>query len=73
LTVAVATREPALGRDAAALGASSRLFEPQGATLEDAILRIWDELLADGRADCPVCGEMVAGAGGCEGCGSELS
>jgi hypothetical protein len=73
LTVAVATREPALVRDAEAAEVPSRLFEPQGATLEDAILRVWDDLLADGCADCPVCGGTVAGAGRCEGCGSELS
>jgi hypothetical protein len=71
--VAVVTREPAPVREAEAIEARSRLFEPQGGTLEDAILRVWDDLLATSCADCPVCGGTVAGAGRCEGCGSELS
>ncbi len=56
-----------------------RLFEPadrpadRRPTLEDAILGTWQELVADGRAECPVCsGRMRAGAP-CEDCGSELS
>ena len=69
----VATREPVRAHDAEADRRSSRLFEPQGATLEDAILRVWDDLLADGRAECPVCSATIALAGRCEACGSELS
>ena len=70
--MAVATREPLRAHEAEAEGRSSRLFEPRGATLEDAILRVWDDLLANGRADCPVCTAPIAPAGRCEACGSEL-
>jgi hypothetical protein len=68
----VTTREPVRAREAGADGRSSRLFEPRGATLEDAILRVWDDLLVDGRADCPVCSATIAPPGRCEACGSEL-
>ena len=49
-----------------------------GATLEDAIRAAWDELVADGRCACPVCGGEIrasahAGAGECAGCRSGLS
>ncbi len=71
--MAVATREPALVHEPEAVGASSRLFEPEGATLEDAILRIWDDILADGHANCPVCSAEMVTAGRCEGCGASLS
>jgi hypothetical protein len=71
--MAVATREPVRAHEAEAEGRSSRLFEPRGATLEDAIIRVWDDLLADGRAPCPVCSAQIAAAGSCEACGSQLS
>jgi tRNA(Ile2) C34 agmatinyltransferase TiaS len=50
-----------------------RLFDAGGRTLEDLILERWDELVASGRAECPVCGGHLRAAGGCEGCGSELA
>ncbi len=49
-----------------------RLFETEGATLEDVILGAWEALLADGRTECPVCGSALS-VHGCAGCGSELS
>ncbi len=42
-------------------------------TLEDSILGVWDELVAEGNAACPVCGDSMSAAGGCEACGAELS
>jgi hypothetical protein len=52
---------------------SARLFEPSGPTLEDVVLGAWEELVADGRAECPVCGSAMSLLTGCEGCGAELS
>jgi hypothetical protein len=50
-----------------------RLFEPGGVTLEDVVLGAWDELVADGRAECPVCGGSLSMLDGCAECGSDLS
>lgn len=44
-----------------------------GVTLEDRILGVWEALVVEGRAACPVCGGSMAPATGCTGCGSELS
>lgn len=65
----LATRaaEGAQGRSAA------RLFEPTGSTLEDVILGAWEDLVAGGTAECPVCRGRLRAAAGCEGCGSDLS
>ena len=52
---------------------SGRLFESGGATLEDLISEAWDDLAAEGRTECPVCSQTMIVAGGCGGCGSELS
>jgi hypothetical protein len=52
---------------------STRLFEPGGPMLEDVVLGTWEELVADGRAECPVCGSAMSLLTGCEGCGAELS
>jgi hypothetical protein len=50
----------------------SRLFEPSGSTLEDIVLGAWEDLMARGSAECPVCaGELEVS--GCTTCGSELS
>ena len=50
-----------------------RLFDAGGRTLEDMVLERWDELVASGRAECPVCGGRLHAASGCDGCGSELA
>lgn len=53
---------------------ATRLFEPirsGEASLEDAILGVWEDLTETGHAGCPVCGGRMHAAG-CEGCGSEL-
>jgi hypothetical protein len=50
-----------------------RLFEPSGSSLEDAILGAWEDLVASGRTDCPVCGGTLRAASGCDNCGSDLS
>jgi hypothetical protein len=67
---AVATEQRGLAADEAP---EPRLFETAGATLEDRILRSWDELVARGRTRCPVCGGSLRAAARCEDCGSELS
>jgi hypothetical protein len=75
---ALATRQdasaerPRAGEDSSP-GARSTLFEPGGPTLEDSILGVWEDLVAGGRAQCPVCGDSMSAAGGCEACGAELS
>jgi len=48
------------------------LFEPEGATLEDEILGVWEALSAGATAECPVC-EGALSVHGCARCGSELS
>jgi tRNA(Ile2) C34 agmatinyltransferase TiaS len=50
-----------------------RLFEPGGITLEEVVLGVWEDLVAEGRGACPVCGGSLSAAGGCESCGAELS
>ena len=74
MMAALATREAVAEQQHAAHG-PSRLFEPGGATLEDVVLRVWEDLAAEGRAVCPVCGGPMSpsAAGGCPACGSELS
>jgi hypothetical protein len=60
--------------DATAERSAARLFEPGGLTLEDLILGAWEDLLAGGPAECPVCGgQTLRAAGGCDSCGSDLS
>ena len=49
-----------------------RLFNPQGPTLEDAIVATWEKLATVGHAPCPVCAGELSRGGGCESCGSEL-
>jgi hypothetical protein len=72
---ALATREQAAAEQPQAGRGTSRLFEPGGATLEDVVLRAWDDLAAEGRAVCLVCGGSMSPSadGGCPACGSELS
>ena len=51
---------------------AERLFQPHGTTLEDAILDLWEDLVAGRDAECPVCGGSISMIG-CSSCGSELS
>ena len=51
----------------------TRLFGPQGETLEDVILGAWEALEAGRHAECPVCGGSMTMLEGCADCGSELS
>ena len=50
---------------------SDALFD-DGFTLEDRILGVWEELVTEGSAPCPVCGGSIS-PDGCGGCGSVLS
>jgi hypothetical protein len=70
---AVATGEPALAERPPAKSPAPKLFEPGGLTLEDVVLGVWEELVAEGRAECPVCGGSIAPAAACDSCGAELS
>ena len=74
---AVATRRrSALVTDSpAAARPAPRLFEPRtgGVSLQDSILRTWEDLTGQGSAGCPVCGGRIRVAGGCESCGSSLA
>jgi hypothetical protein len=70
---ATATHSPELASDATTERSAARLFEPRGLTLEDTILGAWEDLLAGGPAECPVCGDTMRVASGCRGCGSDLS
>ena len=68
----VSAERPRAG-EASSPGARSTLFEPGGTTLEDSILGVWEDLVDEGRAQCPVCAGAMEVTGGCEGCGAELS
>jgi hypothetical protein len=59
--------------DAQAPRSAERLFEPGGVTLEDVVLGAWEDLVAEGDAECPVCGGRVSMLAGCGECGSELA
>jgi tRNA(Ile2) C34 agmatinyltransferase TiaS len=69
---ALATRERAVAERSQPDERASRLFQPGSVTLEDSILAVWENLVAEGRAECPVCGGSISADGGCPGCGSEL-
>ena len=45
---------------------------PTGSTLEDVVLRVWEDLASGGPAECPVCRGALEPSG-CTGCGSLLS
>ena len=51
---------------------AKRLFEPSKATLDERIAGIWERLIADGAAECPVCRAELATGRPCSSCGSEL-
>jgi hypothetical protein len=70
---ALATREQDVAEQPQGGQDASRLFEPGGATLEDVVLRLWEDLAAKGCAVCPVCGGSISADVGCGGCGSTLS
>lgn len=71
---AVATGERARRPAGAPARPARRLFEPEPGrvSLEDAILRISDQLNVEGRAGCPVCTHPIEAGVACESCGSEL-
>jgi hypothetical protein len=69
---ALATRDRAVAERPQADQGESRLFQPGSVSLEDSILAVWTDLVAEGRADCPVCGGSISADRGCAGCGSEL-
>jgi hypothetical protein len=66
-------RRPGLTDQRATGRSATRLFEPAGSTLEDMILGAWEDLVAGGPAECPVCRGRLRISSGCEDCGSELS
>ncbi len=51
-----------------------RLFEPRagGVSLEDSILRTWEDLIGGDGTGCPVCGGRMRVSAGCDACGSAL-
>jgi len=73
VALAEATPRPMLAEPRTAGRSDSPLFELDGVTLEDRILGVWEDLVADGRAECPVCGGRLDAVAGCGACGSELS
>ena len=65
-------------------GRASRMERPQARrtafahsearlTFEDMVLGAWEDLAAEGRAGCLVCGGSMSAAHGCSDCGSRLS
>jgi hypothetical protein len=70
---ATATHSPELAIDATTERSAMRLFESDGLTLEDLVLGAWEDLVAGGPAECPVCGGSMRTAGGCGSCGADLS
>ena len=70
---AVATRPgaPAAAERPQAEHAAPTLFERYRVTLEDVVLRAWEDLALEGGAECPVCGGSMAPVG-CPSCGAEL-
>jgi hypothetical protein len=71
--MAIASHPSELTIDATAERSAMRLFEPHGLTLEDVVLGAWEDLVAGGPAECPVCGGSIRAVGGCASCGSDLS
>ena len=75
--VATSERGAQVADPPAAAHPAERLFQPLrpdgGVTLEDSLLRVWEDLSRDGHAGCPVCGGRMPSAGACRECGSELS
>lgn len=44
-----------------------------GVSLEDSILRTWEDLVVQGSAGCPVCGGRLRAGHGCDGCDADLA
>jgi hypothetical protein len=72
-TVTLVDKPPATGRSTTP---EPRLFEPQAdpseVSLEDVVLRAWEDLAGSGVVECPVCGGRMRASAGCESCGSDL-
>ncbi|MQA72924.1 MAG: hypothetical protein GEU88_00985 [Solirubrobacterales bacterium] len=71
--IATSARPALITDPPAAARSAQRLFEPGGVSLEETILRTWEDLTGPGRTECPVCGGRMRVAHGCEACGSQLS
>ena len=69
----VTEERPRLHEERATGRSATRLFEPSGSTLEDLILGAWEDLVAGGPAECPVCRGRLRLSSGCTDCGSALS
>ena len=52
---------------------AGRLFEPGRVTLDQRVSAAWERLVAEGSADCLVCGAEVSAGRECPACGSELA
>ena len=68
---AVATRERPAGTERPQRDDQRAPLFDDGLTLEDRILGVWEELVVEGSARCPVCGGSISPEG-CGDCGSEL-
>ena len=64
------TRRPS--RERASPHSVRRPCGSTGSTLEDSILRVWEDLASGGPAECPVCRGSLEPSG-CTNCGSLLS
>ena len=70
--VATGTSRASRSAESRADRSAGRLFEPGGVTLEDVVLGAWEDLVAEGVAECPACGGRMSMLDGCSECGSEL-
>jgi len=52
-----------------ATGHSAQRRQP-GSALEEKILGVWEDLITDGRAECPVCSGSIRADRPCGSCGS---
>jgi hypothetical protein len=71
--IATSERSVCVADPPAAARSAPRLFAPGEVSLEESILRTWEDLTGSGSAECPVCGGRMHLARGCESCGSALS
>jgi len=73
--VATPARATQVANPPAAERPAARLFEPRtgGVTLEDTILRTWEDLVVQGSAGCPVCGGRLRAGDGCDACDADLA